>query len=995
MFDMIERGLYWMSSFALQGDIESYCQLDSNLNEDTFVTTTGSLLTMYQIIGSRRLIGPEEFGRQSIALARELTQALRAGHGGRQHSVFFGFRSDKASGRERVAELLDPSVKTARRFGADVGWVFSDRLDALSKVVVDEVAVFGVMTHRSGFSPNELDRVVAETAGRRAQLTKGGVRFSEHTQVSRFSPPPLMVSRHTAQLDSLENAISSPGGPVQIMISRLNCHQAARVMKRFLEAGPVQTDWRPQLVGDKPAGVMNGRAGESPVLGFPKRIGRQLVSDKLQNVMGDAEMVKKGNFYYGSIALEVMPQDEYVPSFSHLADQLGTSIPWQVNFQIAPNGLGFKQLEKFFASVYGSAGDHNKSIKAAWDELKRIQLAGEYVAGLRAVFTTWAPDTRRCVDNLSILRTKVEAWGKTSVTNELASPGAALLGSAPGFSAQLPAEFLPAPITTMTTMMPAYRPSSVWSSGQMLLHTKEGRPYPISLGSTLQPYWGTLVFAPTGTGKSFLMNMLNFGAAFSPGLTELPMITVIDKGPSAKGMLSLLKSVLPPHLAAQCAYLRPTSGDLSFITNPWDTQLGCDLPLGSDKDFLSVLLGTMAPNLGPEGGKFINIVIEAVYRYFDRKSPTAKKWQPSLNPQIHELLHRVGIAFDESTPPRIWNIVDALFNAGLVDEAAEAQLYAVPTMLDITTVINADPRVKSEYGSARFNDERIIEIFQRNIIAAQGQYKLFCGVSRFKGSERIMVIDTEGLAASATSEEGKRVYAVSLLFARRLGARNFFIHEQDVADISPKAYLSYHRLRAQKIREQLKFLEYDEIHNARGIGAVQDLLQKDAREGRKYNIVTVLSSQELEDFPKELVNNSYNFFILGTGTGTAARQIQSHFDLSDSEHDALVRECTGPGRLFAMFKTTKGLLSQILYSRVGPVEAWAYSTSPNDAAIRDALYSRFGTRKSLEFLSKEFAGGSARPMIEQMRLRMGDEASDDGITAAVVKALVPKIVGVV
>lgn len=991
MFDTLERGLYWLSSFALQGDVDSHCQIDYNLDDHTFVTTSGSLLTLYQIIGSRRLIGPEEFRKQSKALAGELTKALRAGHQGRQHSVLFGFRSDKSSGRDRVAELLEPSVKTAKRFGADVGWVFSDRLGALTKVVVDEIAVLGVMTHRSGFSPNELERVSEETSERRAGLKRAGIDFSAHTQVSRFAPPPLMVSRHDAQLSSLEEAISSTGGACQVMLNQLDCHQAARVMKRFLEAGPVQSDWRPQLVGDKPAGVINGRKGESALMAFPKRVSRQLVSDKLRNVMGDAEMVKKGNFYYASVALEVLPQDEVTPSFSSLADAIGGAVPWQVNFGICPNGLSTRQLEKFFASIFGAAGDHNKSIKAAWDELRHLHVAGEYIAGVRAIFSTWAPDQRKCVDNLSFLRTKVEAWGKTVVTNELADPASALLASAPGFSEKMPAEFLPAPMTDLATLMPAFRPSSVWSSGQLLLHTKEGRPYPISLGSVLQPYWGTLVFAPTGTGKSFLMNMLNFGAAFSPGLTELPMITVVDKGPSAKGMLNLLKAVLPPHLAAQCTYLRPTNGDASFITNPWDTQLGCDQPLGSDKDFLSVLLTTMAPNLGPEGGKFINIVIEATYNYFSRQSATAKRWQPSLNAEIHALLDRVGVPFDESSPPRVWAIVDALFKADLVEEAAQAQLYAVPTMLDITTVISADQRVKSEYGSARFNDENIIDIFMRNVIAAQGQYKLFCGVSRFKGSERVMVVDTEGLSSASTSEEGKRVYAVSLLFARRLGARNFFIHERDVADIAPPAYLNYHKLRAQKIREQLKFLEYDEIHNARGIGSVQELLQKDAREGRKYNIVTVLSSQELDDFPKELVNNSYNFFILGTGTGTAARAIQSHFDLTDSELDALVRECTGPGRLFAMFKTSKGLLSQILYSRVGAVEMWAYSTSANDTAIRDALYDRVGTRRALAFLAKEFPGGSARPMIEQMRLRMGEEAGDEGITAAVVKMLLAKL----
>ena len=991
MFDAIERGLHWLSSFALHGDVDTFCQLDYNIDDHTFVTTAGSLLTIYQLIGSRRLVGPQEFERQSRGLSRELAQLMRAGSGGRQHSVLFGFRSDKSSGRERVIELMDPSVKTAKRFGADADWLFEDRLNALSRHVIDEVSVFGVLTHRSGLTPAESERASEDRAQRNAKMRKSGARLSRHTQMSILGPAPLLVARHEAALATLEESIGSSSGSVQVMISKQTCHQAARLMKRFIDAGSVPMAWRPQLVGDKPAGILNPRDGEAHVLGMPKRLSRQIVTEKLTNVFGDAEMAKKGSFHYASLALEVLPQSDKTPSFSDLASSIGGQVPWQVHFQIAPNGLSHKQLEKFFSAVFGGAGDHNKSVKAGWDALRSMSNDGEYVAALRAIFTTWSKEPRRCVDNLAFLRSKIESWGQTVVTNETATPGAALLASAPGFSGQMPVEFLPAPIDAITQLMPALRPASVWSSGQILFHTKEGRPYPVALGSTLQNYWGTLVFAPTGSGKSFLMNLLNTGAVFSPGLSELPMITVVDKGPSAKGMLDLVKATLPPHLAAQCAYLRPTQGDASFTTNPLDTQLGCDQPLASDKDFCNALLSTMAPNLGPEGGKFVNRVIDALYEYFGRRSATAKKWQANLSPRLHELLGKVGIDYSESAPPRIWNIVDAFFKAGLVDEAIEAQLYAVPTLLDINTVVNADGRIKSEWSGSKVQNESIVSIFLRNIVAAQGQYKLFCGVSRFKGAERVMVIDTEGLASASASEEGKRVYAISLLFARRLGARNFFLHENDIADITPDMYAAYHKLRAQKIREQLKFLEYDEIHNARGINAVQELLQKDAREGRKYNIVTLLSSQELEDFPKELVNNSYNFFILGAGTGTAAREIQSRFDLTDSEINALVRECTGPGKLFAMFKTDKGMLSQILYTRPGPIEMWAYSTSANDSTVRNAMYSKVGTRRALEFLAKEFPSGSVRPYIEKIRLAMGEEASEEGITGEVIKELMPKL----
>lgn len=991
MSDGAEKLLYWLSTFGLRNDVDTYCHIDHPVDEHTFATTTGSLVSFFKIVGSRRYVGDHEFNEQSAALATQLTVLLQAGRG-RQHSVLFGFRSDRNGGRERLVEIFTPSVRTAKRFGADADWLFTDRLNALSKHVSDEVAVFGVMTHRAGMSPAEMKRAQQDREAKFAKMAKDKVRFNSHTQLSVLTPPALMASRHRAAIATIEEKISSPGGSVKIMVEQMTCHEAGRMFRRFAAAGPLPSNWRPQLVQDYRGTVANPRTGDAGLMALPMRISRQVITEKLASRFGDAEICKRGSYYYATLAMEIAPQDGEVdldtPSFSSLASDIGSELPWQVHFDMVPNGQEYNRIEKMFAGMFGAAGDHNKMIKSAWDSLDEMKREGVCVVALRAVFTTWATSERECVDRLAFMRSKLEAWGASTVTNETGNPSAALLGSIPGFSSDMQAQYMPGPIGSYVRMMPAFRPSSIWESGQLVCHTNEGRPYPISLGTSMQNFWGTLVFAPTGSGKSFLMNMFNSGALFSPGLTELPMITVVDKGPSAKALIELAKAMLPPRLAAQVAYLRPTSGDASFVVNPWDTQLGCDRPLPADKDFVATLLLTMAPNLGAEGGKFVNMVVDVVYEYYSRRSPTAKKWQSTLNPGLHEKLLAIGFEVDENKAPRIWNVVDAFFSKDMPAEAAEAQLYAVPTMTDVSSVLGSDPRIRAEYGKATATSgELVIDVFTRNINAALQQYKMFVGVSRFRGQERVMVIDTEGLSGSSSSEEGKRLYGVAMLFARRLGARNFFLHENDIADVSPELYAAYHKNRAEKIRAEMKFLEYDEIHNVRGITAVQELLQKDAREGRKYNVVTFLSSQELGDFPAELVNNSYNFLILGAGSSTSLRELQETFDLSDSETQAIARECTRPGRLFAMFKTNKGLLSQILNTRVGPIEAWAYTTNGKDAPIRDALYARVGTKKALQFLAKEFPAGSAAGYIDKLRQTMGENQSDEGITALVLSKM--------
>lgn len=995
MFDGIERFLFWFSSFGLQTDVDSLCQIDHDVDEETFVTTTGSLLTMFSLIGSQRYMGSTEFDRQSLNLSKALTTLLTAGYGGKQHSVVFGFRSDKAAGAKRLIEMMTPSVNTADRFGADAGWLFRDRLNALAKHVHDEVALFGIMTHRAGMTPSEMKRVSEERGQKMAAMANTGAKLSSFRQMSVMSPPALLMSRHKAAVQTIQNRFADPD--IGIMSEVMTCHQVGGILKRFSTAENVDSAWVPKLTSDFRGAIKSTRNGEQTHILMPARLSRQIITEPARSILGDVEISKRGRYYYASLALDSEPRDGNsaldTPSFSALASEIPDNIPWQVHFEVNPNGLEYNRVDKFFAGIFGAAGDHNKSIKKSWDTLKQMKNDGTCVAALRCMFSTWATSEKQVVEQVSIIRSAIESWGNAVVTNETGNPAAAFMGSIPAFSAQMPAEYIPGPIESFARMVPAFRAASIWNEGQIVYHTTDGRPYPVCLGSRRQNFWGTLVFAPTGSGKSFMMNMLNSGALFSPGLVDLPMITVIDKGPSAKQFVELAKAVLPPRLAAQIIYIRPTNNDASFVVNPLDTQLGCDMPLAADKDFLASLLQAIAPNLGEEGGKFVNRVIDVVYDYFSRKSPTARKWEATRNPSITEKLDRVGIKFDPNDPPRIWDIEDAFFKAGMLQEASEVHLHAVPTLMDVNAVLGTDTRIRGEYGEAKTNNgELVIDVFLRNLIAGLNQYKLFSGMSRFKGEERVMVIDTEGLAAGNTSEEGRRIYAVTLLFARRLGARNFFLHEDDIAAITPPLYADYHANRAEKMRSELKFLEYDEIHNAKGIGAVQELLQKDAREGRKYNVVTILSSQQLTDFPRDLVDNSYNFFILGVGTETSARELKETFNLTESETRAVETHCTRPGHLFAMFRTDAGKLSQILHSRPGPIESWAYTTVGQDAPIRDALYKKYGVRKTLQALAAKFPGGSARAAIEKLRMEMTDNYSSDGITAMIVKSVEPHIV---
>src|SRR3546814_13500991 len=119
----------------------------------------------------------------------------------------------------------------------------------------------------------------------------------------------------------------------------------------------------------------------------------------------------------------------------------------------------------------------------------------------------------------------LQSWGGTTVSNESGSPSNLLISTAPGLSRENPAPFMPGPLSTFSRMLPIFRPASPWDTGQVILTTKEGRPYPLRFGSSIQPFWGTLIFAPPVLGSSFLMTVLNLGLPFRQGFIDMPLIT--------------------------------------------------------------------------------------------------------------------------------------------------------------------------------------------------------------------------------------------------------------------------------------------------------------------------------------------------------------------------------------------------------------------------------------------------------------------------------------
>lgn len=991
----LEKFVYFLSSFVGGADVDSMCALESPVglasDEPSYVLAqvNGDLVSVLDIRGARKFVGPEDLGRMSDNFSKALESLARAGSGA-QHSFAMGFRSDPEKAAKLVEDIMLPQLQTAQRLGVLDFSMLKARRQRLADLCVDESVYLVLRTHANALQPHERKTQQDERVKINEKFrmnAKGEVNRPKGMSQIPAVPMGALLPKHMAAVASLKgvlvNAIAAQGA--QLLATVLYNHEALNVIRRHLTANHVPASWSPKLMGDQDAALGSSAVsrGKDGTVHLPTRISRQMFNTPLVDHFLSSEFSQSGAWWYGSVVLEVMPDNGSEP-FHALADRIGRTMPWRVAFEIYPNGQNYRTGERMFAALLGAVGDYNKSIRQGFEHLRTLTNAGVYIGAVRAIFTTWGKTREEVALHLANLTSSIEGWGSAGCSNEIGEPSRAVLASAAGFSSMAPAPYLPAPLRNITEMLPFSRPASVWDRGQIIFTTNEGRPYPVEFGSNQQQYWGTIGFAPTGSGKSFMLNVLNSGLLLAPGAREVPPITLVDVGKSGALVMKWMRSILPENLRDQVLEFS-LRNDVDYAVNPHDTQHGFELPLPDDIDFLTAVYGTLAPGCGPEADKFFALIIRLAYEKFGRLSPDSKIWQPSLNLDVQKALDRINFVVTDRT--RVWAVVDALYRAGNIDQSISAQRYAMPTMQDITKVASSDT-AKNLYGGVPAANARedIITVFTRNISASLDSYAILSGYTQLNiGAARAVAIDLQEVVSSATTEEGRRRSGLMFLLARRIGARNYFLKWDMIEKLCPPEYRDYQEKRVNRLWETVKFLQYDESHYFSGIESVTRLVQNDLRTGRKFFLITAMFSQLLHDFSKDVVENMYNVFILSLGD-TSPDEVQETFGLSNDEMGAISRYCIRPGRLFARFRTNSGMLSQILNLNASAYEQFAFTTQGRDQSLRNELSKLIPYNEALTLLAKRFPSGTAEAYFRQQIIKKGASADDSDEALATVAA---------
>lgn len=955
ILDGVDAVLAWFST-ELKQTVESYCDLETAEDKNTLVARDGSLVSVIRVFGVTKLIGTDEFN----AIHSGLTQSLQATFKRPGHVLQVYFSYDRGAVRPELEDILAPARSTAKRLKLELDDLFRERVDYLARYCAHEELYFVIWTRPYSLSNEQLKR-----------SGKDKLKFIRDHKIPAFKNGQNLIAsipdlRETHA--SFVRSIVSDLNGLNVYSQLLEVHDACYAMRCSADPDYTDKDWRPILPGDKiPLREVRPMAGELSGLMWPP-LARQIFPRDAVNM--DLRTIRVGDRIYTPLFIDLFPQD-LKTFFTLFSRTLATQVPWRISFLIESGGLAAIRFKAMMAAILSWTSQHNSLVHDAAKLLQNIETnTDDAVVRLQVSLATWAPE-----NNLRLLRTRaaelakaVEGWGTCEVSEVSGDVFAGLASSLLGFTATSVGTPSVAPLSDVVYMLPFTRPASAWQHGAVLLRSPDGKPWPYQPGSSQQTTWIDLMYARPGSGKSVLSNSMNLALALSGGITRLPRIAIVDIGPSSSGLVSLLKEALPLESRHLVAYhrLRMTP---DYSINPFDTQLGCRFPTAQERGFLVNFITLLATPLGAERpydgiSDMAGLVVDEIYKYLaDDGKPHL--YTNGLEPMVDDILSEIGFVLDDRTT--WWEVTDALFLAGFHHEAMMAQRFSMPLLADAAAIVRTQV-VEDLYGQVKApTGEPLIQAFSRMISSAVREYPILSGVTKFDiGDARIVSLDLDEVAKSG-GDAAERQTAVMYMLARYVLARHYYLTEDVLSDF-PEAYREYHRARISEIREDAKRIVYDEFHRTSKARAVRDQVILDMREGRKWNVQIALISQSLDDFDTVMVEFATSIFIMDAGPETAIKRSTEIFGLSETARIALKTRVHGPregGATFlAQFSTKGGINTQLLTSTLGPVELWAFSTTAEDARVRNKLYLKIGPKEARRVLANLFPNGSVKSLVE-------------------------------
>ncbi|MDB6009978.1 MAG: type secretion system protein IcmB/DotO [Gammaproteobacteria bacterium] len=991
----------------LKTEVQHYCDLET-IDSNALVGKDGSLASIVRFNGTKGVLGRDLFERMIVTLEQSLAVYFAAK--GHQLQVLFRRDLDASTTLEANAEQ---QRLTADRLRLAVRDLVDEGCEKYSQYVYDEDCYLVFWSR-----PALLDRTEVRIArDEENQFRKAHQWPTMKDAQNLLRPIRFLFDRHQAFVSKICDDLSST--EFGCSIERLDVTDMLREVRRSIYPDYTGANWQPAIPGSpipmrwKSTG---DRADASELL-YPS-LSQQLmvatgeVGSRKSETLPDPTTVRLGSRVYAPLMFEIPPSEPQ--HFNALFNALNRAetreagqvraLPYCVSFMLESDGMSVLRWKGLLANVLGITSETNRNINLAAKALGEQKRDGTCIAKLRIAATTWAGLGNEAQRELTLRKSKLwrilEGWGRGTVIERTGNPMKVLQSTALSLSWRHIGNPAPAPLGEALALMPFTRPASPFSTGSIIYRSLDGKILRYQRFSSEQTTWITLVAGKPGSGKSVLMNHNNVELCLMPGSTRLPYVCIIDIGISSSGFIDLIRDNLPADRQYLAFYKRLQNNESDAI-NPMDAPLGKREPLAKDRAFLVNFLATLATPPERRGkpyegmSTFVGRIIDNAYRMksdrYERAQP--ETYKPGHNPVVDEAVRRIGYSVRQATT--YWELVDALFQAGLIYEAEVTQRYAVPILHDLVATA-ASKEIADEYGGTRCeNGQPIHSAFILGLREAINDYPIFAGQTRFDiGSARVMALDLQDVALIGSDAAFKQT-ALMYMIARQSFLKKVAFSKEDLPFFDP-LYRAYYEKLINDITEDIKVLMMDELHKTGGHPLLQLQLMTDGREARKWNLELVLGSQLMEDFG-ELTKIATTYFILDSGTEETRRWLRENVGLTPVEESALTNYVHGAGphgcTFLARFVTKAATYSQLFTMTAGPMRLWALSTTAEDRKLRSLLYASLPGNEARARLARRFPGGSCKKLVERLKAEMFNTADfvDDDTSSSVIERIAQEI----
>lgn len=1003
---------------SLKANSSDYCDIETTDGKYTIVFKDGTMMSLIQYHGMLSTVSKATFENMIYHVSDEINNLMK--NSGYRFACLFRKDLDAFSSLAKIENVQKETVDTIELALHDV---IEEKIDLYRKSVYDEEVFFALFTDTKVLDAVEIDELKSEVKGIRPAL-----RDAQNI----FSTIKVLRAKHTAFVEKFINAFK--GEDFYTSLELVNVLQALGTIRHQVQPDSSPKTWIPAIAAGSKMAKENGvDEYHTPIIFpsnnnlddvsylFPPDLPRQILSTSI-DVLGAKENLPSGTIrvdgrLYTCLSMDIPPTSPTV--FNALFDAFNQSgftdnrgnvrsIPYCVMFMITGDGLAGTLIKRAFKDIVGRIPPAtNANLRAAYNQLSYLKSNGHAIVGIQVSAMTWINDegeaSREKLKNRKTrLKYIMESWGGMTTIDNVGDPILAWRSNIIGLTTKHVGTKGAVAVPNALEMLPLTRPASPFTNGTILNKTLDGKLMKIEKFSPALNTWVMCIVGTPGSGKSVMMNNNLVETCMMPGLKRLPIITVIDKGISSSGFINTIRDALPNH-KKHLAVIEKLRKDEDYAINPFDIKVGLTRPLQSEKTqmvaFLTALLTPAEltePYEGTQG--FVNFLVERMFDSIqevgENAAPNVYQYEQNSDldrylidndivkynvqhnglPNYYDpervtyfalvrVLHQRGQSFPDNSVERerAWRARDL------------AHRLAMPLLGTLNNILTA-PATVELYTNVISTGETMPRYAIRAIGEATAAYPCFAHYTKFDvDTARVVALDLQ----EVLDKNNRKQSSLFLQIARMIGVKKISLTKEDIdSDVIPELFKPYYRQQLENLNTDRKVLAIDEMHNAKGDKTLMELLEVDAREGRKWGLELIFASQNLSDFDFEEDNIKVRLLAYVTHlcvcSMPAAEDLDSfrrYFSSSKLiENDMAGIRLSEHGLTYLSFiKAKSKKYCSLMTLAVGNKLLWALTTDADDRLIRGFMDELTNDRSLSRAALAYYFGSGAKKRIGEMR----------------------------